>query len=427
MLARTRILLCIKSLTRVTTPLALDEPTRTLYNRAISNPSSLTDQERRFITHRPPQKEENTLCRNACGLSMDELVAKAINSSSNNNNNDDDDNDDNDGPRTSHSLSLTLPLSHEEARLLSAGVIDVVQKQGFKILSEVARLSPEDRDLKARAMQAATTDDIRVAKQVAWRVLEKWRSARDAAAETLNADDVRNIKVASKVPWQEHILQSSLASAEAGGCFGLVVFYHEKENKEAGGESCLSSYKSQIRTAIYHSLHYSPSLVKDETRTRFALHWVAVPSLTASASDGDNINNNSMGPTALRRRFSRMLLNNNNEIPAGYRRDAFLYLDEEAFGSRETARPFLWLAEPEPQSSTATDPVPEIADFQPLKVSIKHIAPTLFARLVQRDLEGEARRKPYRHTSELSRLHAATALDVRYGGDGIWPPPSRLQ
>jgi hypothetical protein len=136
-----------------------------------------------------------------------------------------------------------------------------------------------------------------------------------------------------------------------------------------------------------------------------------------------------MDPTALRRRFSTMLSNNNNEIPVGYRRDAFLYLDEEAFGSRETARPFLWLAEPEsePQSSTATEPGPGTADLQPLKVSIKHIAPTLFARLVQRDLQGEARRKPYRHTSELSGLHAATALDVRYGGDGIWPPPSRLQ
>ncbi|KAL4747549.1 hypothetical protein BDW72DRAFT_196626 [Aspergillus terricola var. indicus] len=101
-----------------------------------------------------------------------------------------------------------------------------------------------------------------------------------------------------------------------------------------------------------------------------------------------------------------MLSNNNNEIPVGYRRDAFLYLDEEAFGSQ---------------------PGPEAANFQPVKISLKHIAPTLFARLIQRDLQGEARQKPYRHTSELSRLHAATALDVRYGGDGIWPPPSRLQ
>lgn len=30
--------------------------------RALSNPSSLTDQERRFITHWPVQEEENTRC-----------------------------------------------------------------------------------------------------------------------------------------------------------------------------------------------------------------------------------------------------------------------------------------------------------------------------------------------------------------------------
>lgn len=410
-----------------TTPLVLDEPTLTLYNRAISNPSSLTDQERRLITRRPPQDGENSLCRNACGLSMDELIAKAINSNNSNNNNNDDDDDD-DGPGTGHSLSLTLPLSYGEARLLSDGVINVVQKQGFKILSETARLSPGDRDLKDRAMQAATTDDIRIAKQVAWRVLGRWRRARDAATKTLNADDVRNIKLASKVPWQEHVLQSSSTSAGVGGCFGLVVFYHENEDEKGR----LGSYKSQIGKAIYHSLHYSPALVKDETRTRFALHWVSLPNLTTSASGGDDINNDDMDLTALRRRFSTILAhdnNENNEIPVGYRHDALLYLDEKAFCSRETPRPFLWLAEPEPepQSSTATESRPETADSRPLKVSIKHIVPTLFARLVQRDLQGEARRKPYRHTSELSRLHAATGLDVRHGGDGIWPPPSRLQ
>ncbi|KAL2862781.1 uncharacterized protein BJX67DRAFT_365507 [Aspergillus lucknowensis] len=36
-------------------PLALDKSTRTLYSRAILSPSSLTDQERRLITYRPPR------------------------------------------------------------------------------------------------------------------------------------------------------------------------------------------------------------------------------------------------------------------------------------------------------------------------------------------------------------------------------------
>jgi hypothetical protein len=200
-----------------------------------------------------------------------------------------------------------------------------------------------------------------------------------------------------------------------------VVFY-QKDEEEEGGR--LLEYKSQIGTALYHGLHYSWSLINDETRDRFTLHWVAVPGVI----------NNNLDVSALRSRFSKML--SNNEIPVGFRRDAFLYVDEEAFRSRET-RPYLWLAEPEPQSESKTDTEPELGTgtgaqpeaLLPLKVDIKHIAPTLFARLVQRDLQGEARRKPYRHTSELSRLHAAT--NASYIGpeerDGIWPPPTRFQ
>ncbi|KAL6231889.1 hypothetical protein BDW75DRAFT_233224 [Aspergillus navahoensis] len=398
------------------TLLVLDESTRTLYNRAISNPSSLTDQERRLITHRSPPDEEDTLCRNACGLSMGELVTKAINSSNNNGN-------DNDGFPLS-----SLGLSYKEASLLTAGV---------------ARLSPEDWDLKARAMEAATTDDIRAAREVAQRVQQRWLEVELAAAKALNNDDIKNIWFTMKVPWQEHVLQSSSASArdsapgsdsgpggqgpgEAGGCFGLVVFYPKEE--EEGGR--LPEYKSLIGTAVYHGLHYSPTLIKDETRDRFTLHWMAVPG-----------SNNSMDPSVLRSRFSTML--SNNEIPAGFRRDVFLYVDDEAFRSRETTRPYLWLAEPEPQSESKTEREPEpgtetgtgtgaAAGAQPealqtLKVDIKYIAPTLFARLVQRDLQGGARRKPYRHTSELTRLHAAANAKYREERDGIWPPPARFQ
>ncbi|GAB1194230.1 hypothetical protein APSETT444_003473 [Aspergillus pseudonomiae] len=391
------------------TPLVLDESTRNLYNRAISNPSSLTDQERRFITHRCPPDEEDTLCQNACGLSMGELVTKAINSSNNSGN-------DSDG------FSLrSLALSYKEASLLTAGV---VKGRSGHILSEVARLSPEDRDLKARAMEAATTDDIRAAREVAQRVQKRWLEVELAAAKALNDDDTRNIRFAMKVPWQEHVLQSGSTPArdsgsgsdsgpggqgpgEAGGRFGLVVFFPKEE--EEGGR--LPEYKSLIGTAIYHGLHYSPS------------------------------SNNGMDPSALRSSFSTML--SNDQIPAGFRSDVFLYVDDESLHSRETTRPYLWLAEPEPQSESKTEPEPEPGittgigtgaatgaqpeALQPLKVDIKHIAPTLFARLVQRDLQGEARWKPYRHTSELTRLHAAANSKYREEKDGIWPPPARLQ
>ncbi|KAE8375016.1 hypothetical protein BDV26DRAFT_299903 [Aspergillus bertholletiae] len=341
-----------------------------------ANPFSITA-DRTPLTLDESTQVENILCRNACGLSMDELIAKAINS--NNNNKQDDDDDD--------GLGHSLGLSNKEARLLTAGV---VQGQLGRILSEAAR-----------------TDNVRAAIAVAQRVRQRWTSVQLAAAKALSDDDIRNIRVAMKVPWQEHVLQSSTTSAGDSGSgsgsgsgvrFGLVVFHQEKEGGGEGGR--LSEYKSQIGKAIYHGLHYSVSLIKDETR---------------------NHHNNDLDPSALRGRFSTML--SNSEIPIGFRRDAFLYVDREAFHSRETARPYLWLAEPETGIGTGTGAQPEV--LQPLKVDIKHIAPTLFARLVQRDLQGEARRKPYRHTSELSRLHAAT--DANCERDGIWPPPSRFQ
>ncbi|KAL2849888.1 hypothetical protein BJY01DRAFT_233407 [Aspergillus pseudoustus] len=443
------------TITRDPAPLVLDAATRTLYNHAISDPPSLTDQQRRLITYRPPPEEEDALCRNACGLSMDELIAKATNSKNNNNNNNNKNNNDDDD-----NFGLTLPLSEKEARLLIVGVSSAVQGQTFSILSEVARLSPKDRELKELAMQAARTDDVRIAREVATDVQQRRTAVRRAAAKALDSNDIRNIKVAMKVPWQEHVLQSSSTlttsasdsgssfggrqgPSEAEGRFGLVVFYPENEE---GGGGRLSEYKSQIRTAIYHSLHYSPSLVQDETRNRFALHWVIVPTTSGSNNNHDEIQD----PSALRRIFHTML--SNNKIPNGFRRDSFLYVDEEAFRSRETARPYLLLAEPEPEPQPKTErhlereikseSKPEHESgirtgaqspseaLPPLKVDIKHIAPTLFARLVQRDLQGEARRKPYRYTSELSELHAATGAYAKWGngeGDGIWPPPSRMQ
>lgn len=293
----------------IRTPLVLDESTRTPYNRAISNPSSLTDQERRLITYRSPPDEEDTLCRIACGLYMGELVTKAINSSNNNDNKKDD-----------FPISR-LNLSYKEASLLTAGV---VKGQSGHILSEVVvHLSPEDRELKARAMEAATTDHFRAAREAARRAMKRWSDVKRAAANAPRDDDIRDIRFAMNVPWQEHVLQSSSASAhnstpgsdsgpggqrpgKAGGRFGLVVFYLKEEEQRGR----VPEYKSLIGTAVYHGLHYSPRLIKDETRDRFTLHWVAVPD-----------NNNSMDPSALRSRLSTMLSNIN--ISAGLRRDAF--------------------------------------------------------------------------------------------------------
>ncbi|KAK1144343.1 hypothetical protein N8T08_005495 [Aspergillus melleus] len=277
---------------------------------------------------------------------MDELITKALNNNINNNS--------------------SLGLSRKEASLLTA---DVVEGESGRILSEVTRLSPEDRDLRERAMRAARSVDVRAA------------AAREVAQSVQ-----QNIRVVVKVPWQEHVLQttsatsatdsasgSGLGKSESGARFGLVVFYPKEEDEQKGGGR-LAEYKFQIGTALHHTLHYSATLIKDETRDRFTLSWVTVPG---------NRNNN-LDSSALRSRFSTML--SNIEIPVGYRRDAFLYVDEEALHSRGSTRPYAWLAEPEAPSESNTEPEPEPQpgtgtgaqpkSSQPLKVDIKHIAPT---------------------------------------------------
>jgi hypothetical protein len=338
------------------TPLALDEVTRTLYNRAITNPSSLTDTERRSITRRPPQQEEDDLCRNRCGLSFSEVVSKA----------------------TRNRDSLT----YQEAHLVVAGVVD---GQVGRLLNERVRLGEADRDLTHKASDAATTQDLKDAQANARAVDQKLSDASAAASNFLNDDDQRNIRYAMHVPWQEHVLSLT----EAAVC-GLVIFFPDVPE--------WPSYKEQIQTAVQHGLHCTKTLVKESAIAKFALHWVE------DDDTGD-----------LRDRFASM--RDSNEFPVGLRRDSFLYVDQDALQSCDAPRPFVWLLEPENENTA-----------KPLKVHINHIAPTLFARLTQRDLSPEANRRPYRNTSELKMLHKAARWSKDASGekDGIWPPPVRF-
>ena len=59
-------------------PLTLDDATRALYEKAIADPSSLSDERRREILQRLPREEEDALCYDICGSTMSELVTKAI-------------------------------------------------------------------------------------------------------------------------------------------------------------------------------------------------------------------------------------------------------------------------------------------------------------------------------------------------------------
>ncbi|GIK05518.1 hypothetical protein Aspvir_009631 [Aspergillus viridinutans] len=344
------------------TPLTLDEATHTLYNRAITDPTSLTDQERRTITRRPPPEEEDALCRRACGQSLSELVRKAIQNGDS--------------------------LTYKESVILATGVDS---SENERLWREAARLSAADRELLERAMTAATTEEMKRARESAHAIMKRWVVAQCEAEKSLSDHDVRNIQFALRVPWQEHIL-----SLNQMAVCGLLVFFPKNVPE-------WPSFKERIETAVYHGLHFRPRAMNEEVLAKFTLHYVESGIID---NDGNNV-------AALQSRFLSM--RDGGELPEGLRLDAFLYVDEEAIRSGDTVRPFVWLLEP---GETA----------RPLKVHIKHIAPTLFARLTQRDLSPpEARRWPYRHTSELEMLHTAAARSKDANGvaDGIWPPRAR--
>ncbi|GAM42960.1 hypothetical protein TCE0_044r17390 [Talaromyces pinophilus] len=383
-----------------TTPLSLDEETRALYNRAIADPTSLTDPERRRITHRPPPDEEDALCRQACGSSMTELVAKAIAIHNN-------------GSATGTSTGTEdLVLTYKEAHHITAGV---VPGQPGRLLSYRARLSKEEQDLTHKAAAAALTEEMKVAQEVARAVHRRWWPAQKAATESLNDDDSRNIRYAMRIPWQDQILKSASRDGSPS-VSGLVVFYDPERTEE---------HKSEVEQAVFNGMHYQPMSMDDRAIARFSLHWMEVPALYSD--DTDKL-------SALQAKFQTMLAN--HEFPTGLRTDCFLYMDKEGICF---TRPYVWLGEPVPsniepgpapdtEKATTESGVGKKEEIVPLKVDIKHIAPTLFARLVQRDLSGKEKRWPYRHTSELAMLHQAARHSRNSQGepDGIWPPPSRF-
>lgn len=176
-------------------------------------------------------------------------------------------------------------LTYNEARLLTAGVIP---GQAGRLLSERARLSAADRDLTHRAQAAATTEGIKAAQAHARAVTQRWNKAHSAALEFLNNDDLQNIKYALRVPWQDHVL-----SLTGTAVCGLVAFYL--------GVPEWVSFKEQIKTAIYHGMHYSPGSMNEAAVAKFTLQWVR---------HDDH-------PKSLRGRFISM--RDGNELPAGLR------------------------------------------------------------------------------------------------------------
>lgn len=340
-------------------PITLENSTRDLYTRAINEPTSLTDEERRVINRRPTGPVEDQLCQDACGMTFSELARKCI-----------DQKDD---------------VRYQEAEILLTGPNP---SQTAHELNFSARSGEADRELWRNAYNAAWSEDMKTARALARAMTIPVKADYSAARKSHNSDDWRNIAYAMKIPWQEYVI-----SDPANTVFGFVFFVPNAIGTE------WPLFKEQIETATRHGLNCYLPPTRKEDLPNFTLHWIE-----EDAAD--------MESTFVSKR-------GNGELPKGLRTDCFLHVDEESLRSHSLERPFIWLWEPENAISK---------ELGPLKVDIKHIVPLLFARLTQRDLPEEQRRKPYRSPSDFATLHQIAQYKdpTNQRIDGIWPAPARI-
>jgi hypothetical protein len=345
-------------------PLTLDDTTRALYQRAIADPSSLSEEERRKILQKPPREEEGSLCYDICGFTMSELIAKAIQDPDS--------------------------LSYQEMDLIIKGVSSEKYKD---MLDETARLVPADMDLWFEASNVAKTKDELAAVKVCWAKRSAIHDARQAAREALGSSDHFIIKRALiYTPWQDHIMSSSASTKTLAPC-GFVVFYPKDQ------ASNWFTFKEQMEKFVSHGFHRCSSLLKEPIMRGFELHDIPHDS-----------------SESLQSHFVAM--RDAGDIPTGLRHDTFLYVDNEAFQSLDSDRPFVWLWEPQEQ----LEPQKQLG---PVKIDIRHVAPLLLMRLTQRDMSLEKRQlEMWRCMPDLEGLHGAAGLSTNESReeDGIWPP-----
>ncbi|KAM0298790.1 hypothetical protein ACHAPM_008216 [Fusarium culmorum] len=346
-------------------PLTLNDTTRQLYERAVADPSSLSEEEQRRILKRLPREEEDSLCHEIYGFTMSELVAKAVQDPDS--------------------------LSYQESNLLTSTTLIGGKKE---MPGESLRLVRADMDLRHRASKASMTVDEIAAEKAGWAKKSAQYSACNAAREALSGPDFLTIKNALvHVPWQDHIMNSSASTKTLAPC-GFVVFYPKDQGTD------WSTFKEQVDKFVSHGFHRCLTLVKEPIMRGFKSHGIP-----HDCSE------------SLQSHFVAM--RDAGGIPAGLRQDAFLYVDEEAFQSLNSYRPFVWLWEPQVQSAPQKQ-------LGPVMVDIKHVVPLLLIRLTQRDMSLEGRQlKMWRCAPDLKGFHAAAAESTSLHSaerDGIWPP-----
>jgi hypothetical protein len=262
------------------TPLILDDDTRALYERATTDQSSLSDDDRRKLSQWPSQEVQDSHYRKVCVLTWSELITKAVQDPGS--------------------------ISYFEASLLITPAV------GPDLSLQRYRMSKADLDLLDNAVEAALTEEEIAARQISLDMKGFWDQQSRNAKKTLGNYDRQIIREAMTVQWQEHVM--GLGDPKLASC-GFVTFH----SKDLGWPV----FKEQMETAIRCGFNFIPN-VKTGVKDGFTLHHIEY---------GDS--------EPLQRLFNTM--RNERTIPNGLRPDTFLYVDDKALQSRHSSRPFLWL------------------------------------------------------------------------------------
>jgi hypothetical protein len=228
------------------TPVVLDDETRALYKRAIANPSSLSDNDRRKIQGRMSREKEDSSCRKECGLTMSELIAKAI-----------------------HNPDL---ISYTEAELITVGV-PYENDDDRQYIKLFARLNKDDRELHEEVFTASVTADEAIAQERCSAKLCGWDSDIVAASQFLDMNDKGNIEKALRGPWQDHVISMSNLPHKIAP-YGFVVFYAKGVD--------WTVFKEEIHKFAHYGFVIRAQLVKEAIEEGFTLHGVEHDSLDTS-------------------------------------------------------------------------------------------------------------------------------------------------
>jgi hypothetical protein len=173
-------------------------------------------------------------------------------------------------------------------------------------------------------------------------------------------------------------------------------------------ESRWRRYVDAMDRAVSHALSFkSPSDRTDLARAKFTMLYAGLP----------NWDQGGLSTPALREQFAE--LRSGTDWTSGLREDVFLYVEASALESLDIERPFCWALEAE---QNANDP--KELEARGLKVALVQVAPTLYARLLQKDLgdlqdDSRSRWAPHNGPPTLMNLHG----QIGRAKDGIWPPP----